>query len=204
MKVSPTDRTGISIGKPPACQTPRLTSSARVRKCAWQGLASLQVLRIAITGLPRKSSAAKPSCLARERWPKERRSFFANQREWNPQRRKFDAIPEGERPMVVVKRHPFERGKWTHVAFTWKGFNSARDDAVAKLYLNGDPQGELDGKRTFSWDLSKAAILIGVNYVGLYDDLAIFNRALGPDEIRELGRLDGGVGSLVPQRRPLR
>jgi hypothetical protein len=43
---------GISIGNPPACHTPRLTSSARVRKCAWQGLMSLQVLMMAITGFP--------------------------------------------------------------------------------------------------------------------------------------------------------
>jgi len=43
---------GISTGNPPACHTPRFTSSARARKCAWQGLMSLQVLMIAITGLP--------------------------------------------------------------------------------------------------------------------------------------------------------
>ncbi len=46
------DIAGISTGKPPACQTPRLTSSARPRKCVWQGLMSDQVLMIAITGLP--------------------------------------------------------------------------------------------------------------------------------------------------------
>ena len=43
---------GISTGKPPACQTPRFTSSARWRKWLWQELMSLQVLMIAITGLP--------------------------------------------------------------------------------------------------------------------------------------------------------
>ena len=43
---------GISTGKPPACQTPRLTSSARSRKWLWQGLMSLQVLMMAMTGLP--------------------------------------------------------------------------------------------------------------------------------------------------------
>ena len=58
MYVSPSDSTGISRGKPPACHTPRFTSSARVRRCGWQGFASLQVLRMAMTGLPWKSSAA--------------------------------------------------------------------------------------------------------------------------------------------------
>ena len=50
------DIAGSSTGKPPACQTPRLTSSARCRKCVWQGLMSLQVLMMPITGLPMKSS----------------------------------------------------------------------------------------------------------------------------------------------------
>src|SRR4051812_40127768 len=38
MNVSPSVSTGISIGKPPACQTPRLTSSARSLKWVWQGV----------------------------------------------------------------------------------------------------------------------------------------------------------------------
>jgi hypothetical protein len=53
--VSPSEIAGISTGKPPPCQTPRFTSSARVRKCAWHGLRSLHVLRMPITGLPAKS-----------------------------------------------------------------------------------------------------------------------------------------------------
>jgi hypothetical protein len=67
MKVSPSVRSGISMGKPPACQMPRFTSSARSRRWVWQGLASLQVFRIAMTGLPLMSSRLKPACLARDR-----------------------------------------------------------------------------------------------------------------------------------------
>jgi hypothetical protein len=67
MNVSPSVKTGISIGKPPACQMPRFTSSARILKWVWHGLASLQVFRIAMTGLPARSSALKPACFARER-----------------------------------------------------------------------------------------------------------------------------------------
>jgi len=44
---------GISNGKPPDCSTPRLTSSARWRKCEWHALMSLHVLMIAMIGLPR-------------------------------------------------------------------------------------------------------------------------------------------------------
>jgi hypothetical protein len=49
---------GSSRGKPPACQTPRFTSSTRCLKCEWHWLTSDQVLRIAITGLPAQSDAA--------------------------------------------------------------------------------------------------------------------------------------------------
>ena len=47
---------GSSNGKPPACRTPRFTSSTRCLKWVWQGLMSDQVLMMAITGLPAQSS----------------------------------------------------------------------------------------------------------------------------------------------------
>src|ERR1700730_1156867 len=77
---SDSDSAGSSMGKPPAISTPRLTSSTRDLKCMWQGCASDQVLRIAITGRPFHSSGAYPICIARERWPKALRSSGANQR----------------------------------------------------------------------------------------------------------------------------
>ena len=45
-------------------------------------------------------------------------------------------------------------------------------------------------------DMSNAAIRLGVNYVGLYDELAIFDRALTDAEIGRLHELTGGVGAL--------
>src|SRR3984957_13425338 len=77
---SDSDSAGNSSGKPQAISTPRLTSSTRDLKCMWQGCASDQVLRIAITGRPFHSSGAYPICIARERWPKALRSSGANQR----------------------------------------------------------------------------------------------------------------------------
>ena len=64
-QLSDSESAGSSTGKPPACQTPRLTSSTRCRKCWWQGWASLQVLMIPTTGLPMKSSSHSPSAGAR-------------------------------------------------------------------------------------------------------------------------------------------
>src|ERR1700723_4011325 len=77
---SDSDSAGSSIGKPPAIRMPRLTSSTLALKCMWQGCASDQVLRIAITGRSFHSSGAYPICIARERWPKALRSSGANQR----------------------------------------------------------------------------------------------------------------------------
>ena len=54
--VSPSDITGNSSGKPPASYTPRLTNSASSRKCPLQGVSSLQVLQMPMTGRPSNSS----------------------------------------------------------------------------------------------------------------------------------------------------
>jgi hypothetical protein len=50
-KLSDSEIAGSSSGKPPACSTPRLTSSTRCLKWV-AGLMSDQVLRMAMTGLP--------------------------------------------------------------------------------------------------------------------------------------------------------
>jgi hypothetical protein len=120
-----------------------------------------------------------------------RLGVFPDTPEWNPKKEK-----NAPRPEIIVKRHPFARGRWTHVVFTWERFNGGRDDAVARLYLDGALQGELRGRKTYSWELSKAAIVLGMNYVGLYDDLAVFSRPLSPEEVVALGRLEGGVRPL--------
>jgi hypothetical protein len=125
-----------------------------------------------------------------------RLGVFSHVKEWNPDGKKFDAIPYKERPWVIVDKHPFAKGRWTHVCFTWEKFNSGGDDGVASLYLDGALQGALRGKRTFTWDPAKAAILLGFNYTGLFDDLSVFDRALSAEEVRTLGALDGGAKSL--------
>ena len=48
----------------------------------------------------------------------------------------------------------------------------------------------------FTWDMSLGAIRLGINYVGLYDELALFDRALTAEEVRMLYELPGGVASI--------
>jgi hypothetical protein len=93
---------------------------------------------------------------------------------------------------------PFRPGRWTHVVFTFERFNTGRSDGVARLYLDGAPQGSLSARQqTFTWDPDKVAIGLGLGYIGMLDELSVFDRALTPDEIRSLSRLAGGIGSLI-------
>ncbi len=50
--------------------------------------------------------------------------------------------------------------------------------------------GTLAGRtQTFTWEPGEVAIALGVEFRGLMDELAIFNRALSADEVRLLHRL---------------
>lgn len=104
---------------------------------------------------------------------------------WNPDERKFDDIPVSERPMVTVKAPPFNRDKWTHIAFTWQGFNADRSGKAA-LFVDGKHRGNIEGKQRFSWNPDDVVVMLGINYVGLIDELTIFNRALSAEEIKTL------------------
>jgi hypothetical protein len=122
---------------------------------------------------------------------------FADKRVWNPGGRGWDAVPAAERPMIEVAAPPFAGGKWTHVAWTWEGFNAEGTAGTLRAYLDGAPAGRLTGRRQiYTWDPAEVLIALGVEYIGLMDELAIFNRALSADEIRELQGLPAGVASL--------
>jgi hypothetical protein len=55
------------------------------------------------------------------------------------------------------------------------------------LYLNGKKEGSITGwNQQFSWDGKEHRVLIGLNYMGLFDELACFNRALSAKEIKRI------------------
>lgn len=112
---------------------------------------------------------------------------FSNLSHWNPKNISWDAWPIEKRPMVTVKQPPFSRDAWTHVAFTFDRINpAAGESSQVILFVNGKPTGTLEQPMRFSWDVEKAAIMLGIYYVGDLDDLMIFNRALSPAEINHL------------------
>jgi len=109
---------------------------------------------------------------------------FADRAVWNPTKKE---VPEPQRPLVPAKSHPFSKDKWTHVAFTWKRFNTGKKDGIATLYLNGKKEGSITGwNQQFSWSGKPHRILIGLNYMGLFDELACFNRALSAKQIKRI------------------
>jgi concanavalin A-like lectin/glucanase superfamily protein len=116
-----------------------------------------------------------------------RLGVFGALKVWNPSNIPPDKNVEFNNRLVVVKRTPFARGRWTHVAITYKGLGSGAGEA--KLYLDGKLQGATPKiAEAFEWDMANAAIRLGVNYVGLMDDVAIFRRPLNE---REVGALAG-------------
>ncbi|MDA1313450.1 MAG: LamG domain-containing protein [Acidobacteria bacterium] len=126
-----------------------------------------------------------------------RLGVFGDLDSWNP-----DGAPSGEHPaflnrLVVVTQPPFARGQWTHVVATYSGLGTGA--GVAKLYLDGKLQGTAeDINEGITWDTEKAAFRLGVNYVGLFDEAALFNRALSQEEVTALHELEGGAASIHP------
>ncbi len=113
-----------------------------------------------------------------------RLGVFADLSVWNPENKPYEDFAVADRPMVTVKRPPFSKTEWTHVCFTWKDINSTQDHAsTAKLYLNGKFQGSLSCPIKFSWNPSQAKIKLGLSYIGLMDDLIIFNSALSAEQV---------------------
>jgi hypothetical protein len=99
--------------------------------------------------------------------------------------------------LVTVAEPPFAEGHWTHVAITWDGINSTRQGR-ARLYFDAEYRGATNViPEHFGWDITKAGIRLGMgHFVGLIDDVALFNRPLSPDELRVLYGLERGVAEL--------
>lgn len=114
---------------------------------------------------------------------------------WNPQE-----IPPNDNPnflnrLVVVSDPPFGAGRWTHVAIVYEGLGDGA--AKATLYLDGIAQGTTpEVAEPFGWDLTTASIRVGVNFIGLMDDLAVFDRPFSAGQIEMLRSLEGGVADL--------
>src|SRR5262249_39011543 len=110
---------------------------------------------------------------------------FGSLKTWNPENLPPDKNPNFIQRLTVVERPPFTSEKWTHVAATWSGLNAP--GGSASLYLDGKRVGPAKKiGEAFEWDPSRLAIRLGVNYIGLMDDVAVFDRVLSEKEISSL------------------
>ncbi len=118
---------------------------------------------------------------------------------WNPEPKG----PDNENPIFieqlpVVKNPPFEKGKWTHILINFSNLNTK--NGKASLYIDGALKGTRDAiTDPFSWEIEQSNIYLGLGYIGLMDELAIFNRDLSQSEITALFQLENGVHSLLAQ-----
>lgn len=116
---------------------------------------------------------------------------------WNPDNLKWDEIPAAKRPMVQIANAPFSRETWTHVLFTLENVNDRNAKPRGQLFINGQLQGSIDGwDLRFGWDPAQVQLVLGAAYVGHLDDLAVFNRALTPAEVKQVYGLPNGIADL--------
>ncbi len=87
--------------------------------------------------------------------------------------------------MDFINQAPIQPGEWTHIAATWDG-------SQAVIYINGVPSapisggGLIDVKNEPSLDIGYRRTSGESFYIGFIDDLFIYNRVLGQQEISEL------------------
>ena len=116
---------------------------------------------------------------------------------WNPN----PEGPDNENPifnarLTGVKNPPFSGDVWTHILINFSNLNTG--NGKASLYLNGEHKGTRDSIDTpFTWELAQSNIYLGLGYIGLMDELSIYNRALTTKEIQALYQLENGVHDIL-------
>lgn len=102
-------------------------------------------------------------------------------------------------PMVWVDSPGFHVGEWHHIVMNWHNLDTGRNDGRGSLYIDGKLIGEIKDKEfplTMDWDLDKAGIYLGISYIGLIDEFALFNRPLTDGDIAILRANPGLLSAL--------
>lgn len=112
---------------------------------------------------------------------------------WNPKKENNET--DWEKRTVTVKQPPFEKGKWTHIAITFSKVNTT--ESTFKLYLDGQFKGEVkDVNDPFTWEAEKGKIMLGLGYIGLMDELTVFDKSLDAKEVKSVFELKNGIKTL--------
>jgi len=118
----------------------------------------------------------------------------------------FPAVPEGgtaikeddpKAPMVRMPKIGFKSGDWHHIVLTWNNFDTGKNDSLAMLHVDGNKIGAVkDYNIAMDWDIDRAGIYVAVGYIGLLDELALFDRPLTGDEVTALYKKPGLLAPL--------
>ena len=105
--------------------------------------------------------------------------------QWNPENIGPDKNPEFEKRLVRMKNPPFSRGKWTHIVINFS--NLGKNNSTYELFVNGKLQGSVSNiGDAFTWEEEKAKIFLGLNYIGLMDELSVFSQPLSSSAINAI------------------
>lgn len=103
---------------------------------------------------------------------------------------------EFEKRLVRVNNPPFTNDDWTHIAITYNTIGTSK--SAYSLYVNGRKNGTVKGiDDPFTWELEKSNIYLGLSFIGLMDELSIFNKPLTDEEVLEMYELKDGVKSIL-------
>ena len=70
---------------------------------------------------------------------------------------------------------------------TFKNLDTGKPDALTAIYIDSKLIGEVkDRAIAMGWDIEKAGIYIAINYIGLLDEFALFDKALTGEEVSHL------------------
>ncbi len=101
-----------------------------------------------------------------------------------------------EKRLVSIKANAFTRGNWTHVLISFQDLGTV--NSLASLYLNGQKVGTIKGiDDPFTWEREKSKIFLGLNFSGLMDELAIFNKPFTDKQVLELYELKEGIKAIL-------
>lgn len=112
---------------------------------------------------------------------------FSDKSLWNPEGISWEDFPAADRPMIDIASYPFQADAWTHVVLTFEKINATDEESMVIGYLNGEAVGVLEKEGvTISWETERVLMALGRHYAGDFDELAVFNRALSPNEVKAL------------------
>jgi hypothetical protein len=115
---------------------------------------------------------------------------------WNPDKLGPDENQDYLKRLVTVQQPPFKRGEWTHIVINFSGLNTEK--GISELFINGKSMGTSPTiKDPFTWEEERANIMLGLNYIGLLDELAVFNRPLTSKEIELVFDTKDGLKSIL-------